>query len=483
LSEFSKLSEFDLRDLTSNELLIRWKGGDDRAADIIFGRYAARLVALIANRMNMRYRATITAEDVVQSAFGSFFSSVADGRLRASGIHSVWALMATFAKRKLIRAIDREKAIKRGGENQRVFLESFVAHSNEILTKDADELYAQLSNRISSDDGRTLSVLNGLLSGQSQREIALQLNISDRTVRRIIDEIRTNLAHLVDREPEITSDTTKPLNRSQPQWTYGQFVLRRLIGQGAFGKVYHAVSQRDDSIFAVKFLKRTFWEQPWMCESFLREIEYASNIVHPRVVRYRGWGTSPHGGPYLLMDYVESEPLSVQRSMSHEQFRNWLLQICDGLQAIHNAGIVHGDLTTNNVLIDSIGNVRLTDFGLARHIESTPQAATWEQSVTGHGTIGFLAPEQLSAYFGSIGPSTDLFALGAICYWYVTGQTIYAGQTNSQAVHSLISEAGIETPESTPKWLQPALQRCLMKAVNKRPQSVTDFLSLIEAPQ
>ena len=96
-------------------LLRQWKSGDEQAAEVIFDRYAFRLVALVASRLNHRYRSQIDPDAVMQSAMGSFFDAARHSRIQVSRCVSLWRLLATFARRKLARSIERHSASKRGG--------------------------------------------------------------------------------------------------------------------------------------------------------------------------------------------------------------------------------------------------------------------------------------------------------------------------------------------------------------------------------
>ena len=105
--------ENPLADHSGEELLRFWKAGDQRAADILVDRYSLRLIALVASRMNRRFRGSMDPEDVVQSALGSFFIAARQSRIQISGSVSLWRLLATFARRKIARSVERLDAAKR----------------------------------------------------------------------------------------------------------------------------------------------------------------------------------------------------------------------------------------------------------------------------------------------------------------------------------------------------------------------------------
>ena len=113
-SDLEKISKDFLADLSGDELLRRWKAGDEQAAEILFDRYSLRLVALVASRLNRKFRDAVAPEDIVQSALGSFFDAARHSRIHVTSSLSLWRLLATFARRKMARSIENQVAAKRG---------------------------------------------------------------------------------------------------------------------------------------------------------------------------------------------------------------------------------------------------------------------------------------------------------------------------------------------------------------------------------
>ncbi|QDV40586.1 Serine/threonine-protein kinase PknA [Stieleria neptunia] len=401
-------------------LLRRWKNGDEKAAEVLFDRYAFRLVALVASRLNRRYRSQIDPDEVMQSAMGSFFDAARHSRIQVSHSVSLWRLLATFARRKLARSIERHSASKRGGDQTRIPLDQ-AAFLTEVVAaddSDADEFANDLKAELPADQ---FSVVEGLLAGQTQREIAESLGIDERTVRRRLSRVRQLLSPGLDESTDFPSG--HPDNKglvdspstSLPYVSYNQFVLGKLIGSGGFGKVYRASMQSDGSTVAVKFLRKAFWQNGEARESFVREINAASRINHAGVIRYLGYGESPHGGPYVLSEWIDGRPMQAIDRPSEQCFTKWLRQICAAIQAVHIAGMVHGDLTPANILVDDHDRITITDFGFS-------QASLGPSSPILGGTLGFAAPEQIDPAFGNISPKTDIYAIGGLIHWHLFGQ-------------------------------------------------------------
>ncbi|TWU02871.1 sigma-70 family RNA polymerase sigma factor [Stieleria varia] len=469
-------------------LLRQWKSGNEQAAEVLFDRYAFRLVALVASRLNRRYRSQIDPDAVMQSAMGSFFNAARHSRIQVSNSVSLWRLLATFARRKLARSIERHSASKRGGNQTRVPLDQVVSQSEIIPAddSDADELLEQLKAELPADH---FSVVEALLAGLTQQEIAKSLGIDERTVRRRIARVRKLLSPALDvvdlvKDPHDQCLQEGSLTRSTtlPRVNYNQFVLGKLIGSGGFGKVYRASMQSDGSTVAVKFLRKAFWQNEEARESFIREINAASRIDHPGVIRYLGYGESPHGGPYVLSEWIDGRPMHAIDRPSEQRFIQWLRQICETMKAVHDVELIHGDLTPANILIDDSDRVTITDFGFSQASAGATSpilAGTW---ILG-GTLGFAAPEQIDPAFGNISPKTDIYAIGGLIHWYFTGAPPNAGDGVAEILMETVKSqrSNDNTSSQTNAILQTIMRRSLASSPVNRAISLSETISLIVA--
>ncbi|MGV3607240.1 MAG: protein kinase domain-containing protein [Planctomycetaceae bacterium] len=475
-----------LPNLTSRQLLEKWREGSQEAARLLMARYEVRLVALIASRLNRRVKDRIDAQDVVQSALGSFFRVTrqnAKSAIQLNSTASAWNILATFARRKLSHAFERESASKRGGTWDRVPLdnvdvEEFVKHPP--TGAEADSLFNELSELLSPDQTELLELL---LENATQREIAQQLHIDERTVRRKITALRVIASgHLaIDDEPASVPSLEWEGSLALPNITYRQFVLGKMIGTGGLGKVYRASLQQDGRLIAVKFLHRHLWADPTSKASFLREIDHAASLSHPGIVKYLGWGSSPHGGPYIISDFLDATSLAKAPRDSSDQAVQWLLQICQAIDVAHQAGVVHGDLTPNNVLITRDGRCVITDFGFASRIEESSETSSY-QTVLG-GTLGYAPPEQMASVFGKIGPAADIYAIGGLAYFLLTGKAPH--YSKSDALGDTLSEDDVLLPDAS-RSQDPAKAKllevaciALRKAVSQRPKAVRELTMLL----
>jgi RNA polymerase sigma factor (sigma-70 family) len=464
-----------IQDRPDGWLLREWKLGNERAAEVLLDRYAIRLVALVASRLNRRYRSSIDPDEVVQSALGSFFDAAKHSRVQVSSNVSLWRLLATFARRKMSRSIERLTAAKRGGNQTRVTLEEAATHLASEETSEAgehvDTFLRSLNTELSSD---LFAIVEGLLADRSQRDIANSLGIDERTVRRRLRRIRQKLKGKSPHEPFANSPVDA--SSSLPRVGYNEFVLGKLIGSGGFGKVYHARLQSDDRGVAVKFLRKAYWQNDPARHSFLREIKIASQINHPGIIRYIGHGESPHGGPYVISEWIDGRPLHAINRVRAKQFIGWLMQICETLEAVHHAGLVHGDLTPSNVLVDSQDQVTITDFGFSQASDSGLT------SVLG-GTLGFAAPEQIDPSFGTISYKTDLFAIGGLVHWHLFKQPPQSGASAVEMLSRTLQseERSLRPPTGVPPVLLQIMEATLAPAPADRNATLTQITSLLRS--
>jgi eukaryotic-like serine/threonine-protein kinase len=497
----------NLRSASSQELTQRWKAeADDEAAEILFERYAVRLASEIAANLSQRFQSLVDPQDVVQSAWGSFFRGIRNSKLRASQIDSVWGLLRTIAKRKLLHSISLESAKKRGGDRNRIELMDLIGKptSNAHPTL-VDELMEELTQDQENAD-QSLAVAHLLLEGWSQIEIATKLGLSDRTIRRILQRWRVVITEQNNRRDD--SSLRIETLRSLKKYGYSEFVLTQFVGAGAFGKVYRAVPQslskaattKQDDI-AVKFLRKEFWQNHLRRKRFLEELDIASRIQHQNIVRYDGWGETRNGGLFLVQEWVSGTALT-QTPLQQVDLPCVIAQLCDALEVLHENQLTHGDLTPNNILIDESNVIRVTDFGLAsssQGLKRGNEEPSWE-GFQG-GTPGFAAPEQYSPAFGSVCAATDIFAMGGIAYWILFGQPPFHADSFSEMAARTISgtfelpthcsaivptcSGTVEDNCSTKMTIDPIWQRfikaCLATAIADRPHSIAQVRSLFMA--
>jgi serine/threonine-protein kinase len=206
----------------------------------------------------------------------------------------------------------------------------------------------------------------------------------------------------------------------------GRFVVEQQLGSGGMGTVFRAKDEQLGEMVALKVIAGAALLDPAAADRFRREASAARRISHPNVVRLHDIGEE-QGVLFLSMEYIAGTSLAelIRRHgcLPPMQLRPIASQICGGLDAAHQAGVVHRDLKPQNVLIDDRQQVKIIDFGLARlpHIEG--------MTATGLilGTPEYMAPEQIRGQ--AVDVRTDLYALGAVLYHALTGKPPFAGDS------------------------------------------------------
>ncbi len=191
--------------------------------------------------------------------------------------------------------------------------------------------------------------------------------------------------------------------------------LQEVIGQGGMGTVHRAHHLRLDRPVAVKFLAEPLAAQPGFAERLRREARVLARLRHPGIVGVHDFGEQDGRG-YIVMEYVDGQPLSRLLPLPVDRARAIALEVLDALSCAHAEGLVHRDVKPANVLIDADGRARLTDFGLARPL------AGWTLTTAGRvaGTPQYMAPELLEG--APPDPRQDVYAMGALLYEMLAGR-------------------------------------------------------------
>ncbi len=209
-----------------------------------------------------------------------------------------------------------------------------------------------------------------------------------------------------------------------------------LLGRGATGEVYRADDLKLGQRVALKLLAPTSGMHRRFLERFIGEVRLARDIAHPNVCRVYDIGEA-EGWHYLSMEYIDGETLAslLRRigSLPAEKALDVARQLCAGLAAAHDRGVLHRDLKPGNIMLDGRGQVRIVDLGFATPIaDPTSDVA---------GTPAYMAPEQLRGEYAS--ERSDLFALGAVLYELFTGQRLFRARTFAERLVS--AEGGAPT--------------------------------------
>jgi serine/threonine-protein kinase len=249
----------------------------------------------------------------------------------------------------------------------------------------------------------------------------------------------------------------------------GRYRIVLRVGKGGMGEVYRANDLELGQAVALKFLPQDIQEDETRLARFRREVRIARQVAHPNVCRVYDIG-QVNQQHFLSMEYIDGEDLgSLLRRIGRlpsDKAIEIARELCAGLAAAHEKGVLHRDLKPSNVMIDGRGKVRLTDFGIA---SMTGQIDAAEVR---HGTPAFMAPEQWSGKEVSI--KSDLYSLGLVLYELFTGKRAFSADTAKELIR-LHRDTIPRNPSSLVEDLDPAVERvilrCLEKDPDKRPPS------------
>jgi hypothetical protein len=235
-----------------------------------------------------------------------------------------------------------------------------------------------------------------------------------------------------------------------------------LLGRGGMGEVYRADDLKLGQPVALKFLPKHLASDRERLERFYAEVRMARQVSHPNVCRVYDVG-EVDGQHFLSMEYVDGEDLaSLLKRIGHlpaDKALDISRELCAGLAAAHDKGVLHRDLKPSNVMIDGRGRARITDFGLA---VAADEAFDGEVS----GTPAYMAPEQLAGKGASA--RSDVYSLGLVLYELYTGRKAFDGATLGELRRKHAEEAP-RSPSAISPGFDPVVERVILRCLEKEP--------------
>jgi predicted Ser/Thr protein kinase len=219
----------------------------------------------------------------------------------------------------------------------------------------------------------------------------------------------------------------------------GRYQIEQVLGRGGMGIVYRAIDKQLDETVAIKTLPGdAMARSPEEVERFKREIRLARKITHRNVLRTYDYGEA-EGMYFISMEcvrgYTLAELLQTQPQLPMRVALGIARQTCRGLQAAHDQGIIHRDIKPQNVLMDSRGEVKLMDFGIARMTEAS-EALTSAGLIV--GTPHYMSPEQIQAQ--PLDPRSDVYSMGVLVYEMLCGQRPFDSPTLTSVLTAHITQ-------------------------------------------
>jgi len=252
----------------------------------------------------------------------------------------------------------------------------------------------------------------------------------------------------------------------QPGQMLGAYRIINQVGQGGMASVYKAYQPSMDRNVAIKVLPRQLAESKEFAARFQQEARIIARLEHPHILPVFDYGESD-GVTYFVMRYLEAGTLKSKMAagqLSLNEIDRLFTQLADALGYAHSHGVVHRDLKPANALIDEQGNIFLTDFGIAKLLESAAPHLTQTDAIM--GTPAYISPEQARAQ--TVDQRSDIYSLGIILYELVTGRVPFTADTPLAVILKHVSD-----PLPLPSIIKPdipeSIEQVILKALAKEP--------------
>ena len=280
-----------------------------------------------------------------------------------------------------------------------------------------------------------------------------------------------SLDETLDRHGDTNADPAHSSLKHPEDWvgrTIARYKILRVLGVGGMGMVFEALDTAIERHVALKILPTELVEEQIARQRFLEEARAVGKLNHPHVVVLHEIG-SDADVHYIVMELVRggtSEDFCQKDTMaSILQATKIARQAASGLVAAHNAGIVHRDVKPANLLLDEEGNVKVTDFGLAKQVADPALGMTREGQII--GTPSYISPEQCESR--PVDSRTDVYSLGATYYALLTGERPYADQMSVVAVMYAHCNVSVPDPRKKNPAISASAAKVIARAMAKRP--------------
>src|SRR5436190_7971915 len=246
----------------------------------------------------------------------------------------------------------------------------------------------------------------------------------------------------------------------------GRYRLTAPLGEGGMSTLWRAVDQQLDREVAVKILRPQYSADPGFAARFRQEARAVASLAHPNIVSVYDYGTDPDGATqFIVMQLVEGRDLAAilrQRGrISTDDAVQVAIAVASALEAAHRRGIVHRDVKPGNILITEDGDVKVTDFGIARAVSEASMTVTG----TTLGSVHYFSPEQ--ARGDEVTGQSDVYALGIVLYEMLTGSRPFEGDSAAGVALKRLTED--PAPPETHGPVPPGLSAIVMRALEREP--------------
>ncbi len=308
------------------------------------------------------------------------------------------------------------------------------------------------------------------------------LDINDATVARLVQFLDQAAASGYEPDAASEFETSVTLPGAMPATIAQRYEIEARIAEGGMGCVYRVRHLRLGKTFALKLIREGLTSDLKTKERFFREARLASGLSHPNVVSVVDFGEDARYGAFMVMELVEGEQLfqfvRQQGRLTLKPALDIMLQVSEAVRYMHERGIVHGDLKSENLLVftetTDLGRrrhqVRLLDFGLARSAQA-------QASMPITGTPLYMAPERISG--APMQPTNDIYSLGILFFELLVGQPPFVGaiqEVLAGHLHQSVPALATVLGEPVDDRVEQLIQRAVKKQPELRHKNVEDFI-------
>ncbi len=264
----------------------------------------------------------------------------------------------------------------------------------------------------------------------------------------------------------------------------GTYEVEQLISKGGMGEVYRGRNIHTGDPVAIKIVLPHLAQEEMIIQLFQKEAKVLGRLSHDAIVRYHVFTNDPEiGRPSLIMEFVEGTSMNErmkQGPMPEDEVRVLLRRLAGGLDKAHGVGVVHRDLSPDNVILEDglVEHAKIIDFGIAKSSMKGTDATLLQGQFA--GKFSFVAPEQLGAYGGGVDQRTDIYSLALMMVAACQGKVLNMGKSIVEAVKA---RSGVPDLSTVYPGLRPLLEHMLEPDPANRPASMADVIRLIDNPQ
>lgn len=459
----------------TEHLIAQARGGDASAYQDLFERESGRLQVYVSLRLGQRLRARVDPLDVVQDVLLSAHRGFPTFEARGPGAFRAW--LHAIADHRIRDLASRE------GRDPTSESEQSASPGPATLVGGEEQRQRLVAALERLPAGQREVLLMRYFQGLSPADLGPALGCTPRHARRILAEAHGALAVELrrdespggaargdpERDEACVVEALAALDRpeaARPLARVGPYEVREVLGSGGLSTVYRVLHPELKREVALKLLR---------CEAgpararLGREVRALTRLSHPNVVKVHGAGEH-EGAPYLLLDLVEGESLEEHLArhgpmpLASAVRVAWRLALA--LEHAHERGVLHRDVKPANVILLPDGSPVLTDFSLAKLLDTGTQLLTARGQRL--GTLGFWPPEQASGQGELLGPAADVYALGATLWAMLVGQAPFVRERLADQILATLQEPARAPSELRPE-VDPLLDQITLHCLEKDP--------------